>query len=119
MLGPINAMDVARTSIKLRDPVLKLAGAVMRYSLPSVVPFPMDWGNNSKPRPCGRPTAKHRRGPPVKLHRRNHPAMKRLIPAATLVLASLAWAAPAFAKDFVQDQAGMFSAGTVAALNQK
>lgn len=45
--------------------------------------------------------------------------MKRLIAAATLVLTSLAWAAPAFAKDFVQDQAGMFSAGTVAELNQK
>jgi hypothetical protein len=45
--------------------------------------------------------------------------MKRLIAAATLVLTSLAWAAPAVAKDFVQDQAGMFSAGTVAALNQK
>ena len=45
--------------------------------------------------------------------------MKRLIAAATLVLTSLAWAAPALAKDFVSDQAGMFSAGTVATLNQK
>jgi hypothetical protein len=33
MLGPISAIEVARTSIKLRDPDLKLAGAVIRYTL--------------------------------------------------------------------------------------
>jgi uncharacterized membrane protein YgcG len=45
--------------------------------------------------------------------------MKRLFAAVALALAGLAWASPAQARDFVQDQAGMFSAGTVASLNQR
>jgi uncharacterized protein len=45
--------------------------------------------------------------------------MKRLIAGVTLALASLAWALPAAARDFVQDGAGMFSSATVATLNQR
>jgi uncharacterized membrane protein YgcG len=43
--------------------------------------------------------------------------MKRVIPA--LVAAMFALTTPAVAKDFVQDQAGMFSAGTVQQLNTR
>ena len=43
--------------------------------------------------------------------------MKRL--ATALLAAALVTSAPALAKDFIQDQAGMFGAGTVAQLNQR
>jgi uncharacterized membrane protein YgcG len=45
--------------------------------------------------------------------------MKRLAALSALALAATISALPALARDFVQDQAGMFSAGTVAALNQR
>jgi uncharacterized membrane protein YgcG len=45
--------------------------------------------------------------------------MNRLIAVGALALGSLALALPAVARDFVTDTAGMFSAGTVAALNQR
>jgi uncharacterized protein len=45
--------------------------------------------------------------------------MKRLAALGALVLASTISALPAAARDFVQDQAGMLSAGTVSALDQR
>ncbi|MEO6834851.1 MAG: TPM domain-containing protein [Candidatus Tumulicola sp.] len=45
--------------------------------------------------------------------------MKRLAALAALALASTISALPAAAREYVQDQAGMFSAGTVAALNTR
>lgn len=45
--------------------------------------------------------------------------MKRLGVTLALVLVALTAALPAFAKDFVQDGAGLFSAGTVAQLNSR
>ena len=45
--------------------------------------------------------------------------MKRFAAAFVLATAALAWALPASARDFVQDQAQMFSPATVAALNQR
>lgn len=45
--------------------------------------------------------------------------MKRFAAAFVLAAAALAWALPASARDFVQDQAQMFSPATVAALNQR
>lgn len=45
--------------------------------------------------------------------------MKRIISSAVLTAALAASALPAFAKDFVQDNAQMFSAGTVSQLNTR
>jgi uncharacterized membrane protein YgcG len=106
MLGPISAIDVARTSMKLSDPARK----ELERSAGSVIHAMLGDGTPSSPRNFA--TAKGVGA-----------GTKRFLSgfglAAGLAASASTFALPATAATFVQDQAGLFSAGTVAELNER
>src|SRR5690242_12113187 len=107
MLGPISAMEVARTSMKLKEPPRNdcLCVGVMTAQ--------------NRPPGCGVPASLRNFAGRARVALRMKSFWGRLALApAGLALIALA-AAPALARDFVQDQAGMFSAATVAQLNER
>ncbi|MBV8531217.1 MAG: TPM domain-containing protein, partial [Candidatus Eremiobacteraeota bacterium] len=109
MLGPISATEVAKTSMKPSDPAFKavpVTGSSMRPSSRNGLRVPARARNFV--RACGV-------GPGMTSTFSRAPAGA----AACLALLAVATGRPAFARDFVQDQAGMFSAATAAQLNTR